>query len=111
MLNLYYNSHVSDGIKLSYCIQTWHGGRLMAMHGKYFHAHVNDLDLDARSQWVGKGKKISVDFLTTKQAVSIKLAKTLTLATVGHFYVTLTFKTFTCLDHLSFFSKFYFLQL
>ena len=27
----------------------------------YAHARVDDLDLDARSQWIGKGTKISVE--------------------------------------------------
>ena len=33
------------------------GGRLT--HGIYARARVDDLDLDARSQWVGRGKKIN----------------------------------------------------
>ena len=40
-----------------YYIQTWHDGTLM--HGifvLYPQAPFNELDLDARSQWVGKGK-------------------------------------------------------
>ena len=49
------------------------------MHRIYYaHAHFSDLDLDARWQWVVKGKT----FLTTKQATSIKFA-----TTVDHFFV------------------------
>ena len=49
------------------------------MHRIYYaHAHFSDLDLDARWQWVVKGKT----FLTTKQATSIKFA-----TTVDHFLV------------------------
>ena len=44
---------------LSYYIQTWHDGRVM--DATYAHAHFDDLDLDARLQWVGKGKIISVE--------------------------------------------------
>ena len=40
---------------VSYYIQTWHDGRLMG--ALYAHAHFDDLDLNARSQWVGKGNK------------------------------------------------------
>ena len=36
---------------LSYYIQTWHHGRLMDA----LYAHFDDLDIDARSQWVSKG--------------------------------------------------------
>ena len=53
---------------LSYGIQTWHTGRIM--HGIDTHAHFGDLD--ARSQWVGKGKQTK-----TKQAKSIHVATTL----------------------------------
>ena len=42
----------------SYCIQTWNACRLM--DARYAYARFDDLDLDARSQWVGKGNKISV---------------------------------------------------
>ena len=37
---------------VSYYIQTWHDGRLM--DALYAHSRFDDLDLDARSQWVGK---------------------------------------------------------
>ena len=33
------------------------------MDAIYAHAHVDDLDLDARSQWVGKGKKSALNAL------------------------------------------------
>ena len=36
-------------------IQTWHDGPFM--DALYAHARFDDIDLDARSQWVGKGKK------------------------------------------------------
>ena len=36
-------------------IKSWHGGRFI--HGIY--AHADDLDLDARSQWVGNGQNKS----------------------------------------------------
>ena len=50
------------------------------MHGVNVHARVNDLDLDARSQWVGKGNTISVELSRQlKQATSIKLATTVGL--------------------------------
>ena len=57
------------------------------MHGIYAHSHFDDLDLDARSQWVGKGKKYSVELsrLLSKQ-ISIKLA-----AMVGPFLCDLDF--------------------
>ena len=45
-------------------------------------ARFDDLDLDARSQWVGKGEKSALHALGNyKQAISIKLA-----TTVGHFF-------------------------
>ena len=40
------------------------------MHGTYDHARFNDLDLDARAQWVGKGKKISVELPRDNQAIN-----------------------------------------
>ena len=52
------------------------------MYAIYALARFDDLDLDARSQWVGTGKQISHCMLSalTKQAVtSIKVA-----TTVGH---------------------------
>ena len=39
--------------------QNWHDGRLI--DGIY--AHFDDLDLDARSQWVNKGKKSALHAL------------------------------------------------
>ena len=44
-----------------YGIQTWHDGRLMPWYkGRRMHsilyAHFDDLDLDARSQWLGSVK-------------------------------------------------------
>ena len=40
---------------------TWHDGRLM--HGISAHARFSDLDLDARSQWFGKGKNSTLHAL------------------------------------------------
>ena len=60
----------------------------------------DDLDLDARSQWVGKGKTKSAlnAILAPKQAISIKLT-----TMVGRdFYVTLTLPTFIWPDQLIF---------
>ena len=59
--NAYFNSNISDTIS-AMGIQTCHGGRLK-MHGIHAHAPFDDLDLDARSQWVGKGKKSAVNYL------------------------------------------------
>ena len=42
------------GHYVSYGIQIWHTGR--RMRGIHAHAHVDGLDLDARSQWLGRGK-------------------------------------------------------
>ena len=47
------------GQYLSYYIQTWHEGR--RIDAIYARARSEDLDLDARSQWVSKGKNISVE--------------------------------------------------
>ena len=46
------------------------------MDALYANAHFDDLDLDARSQWVDKGKKIGV---ATMQAISTKLNTTVGL--------------------------------
>ena len=40
---------------LSYYIHIWHGGTLM--DALYVHVRFDDPDLDARSQWAGKGLK------------------------------------------------------
>ena len=68
----------------SYYFQTWHDGRLMDAHARF-----NDLDLDTRSQWVGKGKQNQFWMLSaTKQAISItwpRLCKRLTIL-VGVFF-------------------------
>ena len=45
----------------SYGIQTWHGSRLM--HGICAHARSDDVDLDARSQWVDKRKQSTLNYL------------------------------------------------
>ena len=60
------------------------------MDALYAHARVDDVDIDARSQWVCKGKTPALAVLSaTKQAISIKLA-----TTVGLFLnLTLTLQT------------------
>ena len=75
-----------------------------AIHG---HACFDDLDLDARSQWVGKCVKTSVvcSRQQIKQAINIKLA-----TTVGHFYVSMTLQTVIWLDQLVSFSFLFFWQ-
>ena len=50
---------------------TRHNGRLM--HGRYVHALVDDLDLDARPQWIGKGNKSALNYLDNKATISIEL--------------------------------------
>ena len=57
---------------LSCYIQTWRDSRLL--EAIRAHARFNELDLDAKSQWVGKGKNQRCMLLATKQAISIKLA-------------------------------------
>ena len=66
------------GWYLSNYIQTGLDGR--PKHGIYAHARLDDLDLDARSKWVGPAKIQWWNISTTKQTISIKLA-----TTVGHF--------------------------
>ena len=46
---------------LSYYVLTWYDGRLM--DAIYAQAHFNDPDLDARSQWVSKGKQSALSAL------------------------------------------------
>ena len=58
--NLYYNSNYL-GQYLSYGIPTWHDDRLM--YGMYAHARFDDLGLDARSQWVGRGRNSALNYL------------------------------------------------
>ena len=55
------------------------------MDALYARTLFDDLDLDARSQWISKGKKSVVHAFATKQTISIKLATTVAL-----FYMTLT---------------------
>ena len=52
------------------------------MGALYAQARFDDLDLDARAQWVGKGTNQRCMLSVTKQAISIKLA-----TTVGHFFM------------------------
>ena len=64
------------------------------------YAHFDDLDLDARSQWVGKGNTSQRFMLSaTKQAISIKLATTVGLC-FFHATLTLTLQTFVWFVHL-----------
>ena len=69
------------------------------MDAIYTRARFDDLDLNARSQWVGKGKNQQrmLSLSATKQAISMKRART-----VAHLYVTLPLQTFIWLDHLFF---------
>ena len=47
------------------------------MYALYAHVRFDDLDLDARSQWVGKGKKSALHaFGNYKQAIDINVATT-----------------------------------
>ena len=41
------------------------------MDALYDHAHFDDLDLDARSKWVSKGKQSALRALAKKQAISL----------------------------------------
>ena len=50
----------------------------------YAHALFDDLDVDVRPQWVGKGKESGLIIATAQQAISITLA-----TTVGRFFFTL----------------------
>ena len=49
------------------------------MDAIHAHGRFDDLDLDARSQWVGKDQNQRCMLSETKQAINIKLA-----TTVGH---------------------------
>ena len=79
------------------------------------YAHFDDLDLEARSQWVSKSTPKKLIISTTKQAISIKL--TTTVASVGRFKVTSSLKMciyYIWLDHVVSFSSsssFFFLHL
>ena len=47
------------------------------MHGRYGHAHFDDLDLDARSQWLDRGKFLALNYLDNLVSnIRIKLAVT-----------------------------------
>ena len=50
-------------IFFSYVMHTWNDGRLMRGIIICIHALFDDLDLDARSQWVGKGKTPTLNYL------------------------------------------------
>ena len=53
----------------------------LCMSHNYAHARVDDLDLDAKSQWVGKCNKSALNYFSQlKQAISNKRD-----TTVGHF--------------------------
>ena len=85
-LDYFLTSNISDNIfsVISYYMKTWHNSRLMDALYIYTPACFNDLNIDALSQWVGKGKNQCCMLSATKQAISMKFA-----TTVGHFYVTL----------------------
>ena len=53
---MHYNCNVSDDNYLKYGIQTSHDGRLV--YGIYPVDRFDDLDLDTRSQWIGRVKTI-----------------------------------------------------
>ena len=38
-------------------------GMAVDMHGIHAHAHFDDLDLDSRSQWLGRGKHSAFNYL------------------------------------------------
>ena len=63
---------------VSYYIQTEHDGRLMNVLSA--HARFDDLDLDARSQWVSKGKVSALHDIGNQASNKHKLA-----TTVDHF--------------------------
>ena len=46
------------------------------MYGLYAHSRADDLDLDARSPWLGGGKHSALNYLDNKQTISITLATT-----------------------------------
>ena len=54
VFNLYYNSHISDSMAFKFGMAI---DLSIIWHIIYAHARFDDLDLDARSQWVGKRKK------------------------------------------------------
>ena len=91
------------GQYLNYHIQTCHDRRLM--DAIYAHARFDDLDPDARSQWVGKGKKHSSMLSVTKrQTCHINIVIIISITTAGNcFYVTLPLQTFIWLDNLDLF--------
>ena len=68
----------------------------------YAHARADYLDLNVRSQWLGRKKRQSCIILTSKQTINIKLATTVGLL---FFYMTLTVTLTTSiwLDHFVFF--------
>ena len=59
LVYLYYKSNISDTIKAISLKR--HNGRLV--HGIHAHAHFDDLDLEGRSQWVGRGKTTALNYL------------------------------------------------
>ena len=68
------------GQYLSYHVQAWHGS--IPTHDMYDRARFDDLDLDARSHWVGNSKTISVELfrqLSKQQALK-------RVTTLGHFF-------------------------
>ena len=56
--NSYFNSNISGSIS-ALGIHTGHGGRLT--HGIHAHVCVDDLDLGARAQWVGRGNNSALN--------------------------------------------------
>ena len=80
----YYFSNISDNIFLNYGIQTRHDNRLP--HDIYYAPthFMNDLDLHARPQWLGRGKQIlALNYLDNLSMLGSIL-----------FHITLTWKIF-----------------
>ena len=73
------------------------------MDAIYAHARLYDLDLDSRSQWVGKATNQRGMLSATREAISIQLA-----TTVGYCLrdLDLDLKTFILLTNLFFVFKF-----
>ena len=63
LLKLYYFFNLQYlGQYLSFYIQAWHDSTLM--DAVYVYSRFDDLDHDARSQWVGKGKISALNALS-----------------------------------------------
>ena len=57
--------------KFSIDIQSWHDGVDLCM-AYYAHARFDDLDLDARPLWLGRGNSLALNYLANyKQTISM----------------------------------------